>query len=366
MLARFSENGQHRSPIERFIQETIMNWLFSRDGTPIEQYDEPQSTPMKKFLTLASLLLSITFAFAQTAKLPGMTDWFIPTGDWNRSSELYVREFGTGTDTVIMLHGGWGADHEGLINAVAGLSKQFHFVFYDQRGSLRSPFPDSLITYDAHINDVELVRKALRLNKIKLVGHSMGGFLAASYASKYPDRIKVLVLLAPANLKIPIPSEDLSGLKQQSEKFNTFYNRPESDVEFKKYNLLRPENELSPLELNARFRIEFAKRMLYDITKWSSLTGGRALYKGNVFGLTEQTYPTAGWDLVSDLSSKSFPVRIITGDHDFLDYENLLIKKWIAGKKQFTFTQIPKAGHLLWIDQPDLVTKELAKALTMK
>ncbi len=318
---------------------------------------------MRNLLTLAFLFGSLTSAFAQ---LPAMQDWFIPVGAWNGSPEIYVREFGTGPDTVIMLHGGWGAEHEGLIDAVRGLAKQYHFIFYDQRGSLRSPFPDSLISYDAHINDLELVRKTLRLNKIKLVGHSMGGFLAASYAAKYPDRIKTLVLLAPANLKIPLPDDDREIAKVQVEKFNKFYNRPEADAEINKYKLKRPESELSAQELNASFRINFARRMLYDITKWPSLNGGRAMFKGNVYGITESTYPKEGWDLISKLEGKSFTIKIITGDHDFIDYENVIVKKWIAGKKDYTFTPIPKAGHMLWIDQPDLVTKEIGKALSSK
>lgn len=37
----------------------------------------------------------------------------------------------------------------------------------------------------------------MQLEKIILLGHSMGGFLAASYAIKYPDRVKHLILADP-------------------------------------------------------------------------------------------------------------------------------------------------------------------------
>jgi pimeloyl-ACP methyl ester carboxylesterase len=323
-----------------------------------------QGDPMRiPFMTFMLAAITIAAHAQQSAKLPFQSDWFLPIGEWNKSPELYVKEYGSGQDTVIMLHGGWGADHEGLVDAVKGLSKQYHFVFYDQRGSLRSPFPDSLISYSAHIEDLELLRKTLRLKKITLVGHSMGGMLAAAYASKYPDRIKTLVLLAPANLKSQFSNEEKEISKKQIAGFDKFFGRTEVATELNKYKLLRPENELSVAELNARAKIDFARRMLYDVTKWSKMTGGRGLFKGNVYAITERSYPKEGWDLIASLEEQSFPVRIITGDHDFIDFENVLIKKWTAGKKQFTFTPVPRAGHLLWIDQPEIFTKELGNAL---
>lgn len=37
----------------------------------------------------------------------------------------------------------------------------------------------------------------MQLEKFVLLGHSMGGFLAASYAIQYPDRVKHLILADP-------------------------------------------------------------------------------------------------------------------------------------------------------------------------
>jgi pimeloyl-ACP methyl ester carboxylesterase len=82
-----------------------------------------------------------------------------------------------------------------------------------------------------------------------------------------------------------------------------------------------------------------------------------------VFGLTERTYPTDGWDFITALSNQSFAVNIITGDHDFIDFGNTLTATWVKNKKGLTFTPIRNAGHLLWIDQPEAFTKELAHKL---
>lgn len=44
---------------------------------------------------------------------------------------------------------------------------------------------------------IEEWRKEMKLNKFILLGHSMGGFLAASYSMMFPERVKHLILADP-------------------------------------------------------------------------------------------------------------------------------------------------------------------------
>lgn len=181
----------------------------------------------------------------QQKQLPGLNDWFLSTGNWQYDPQLYVRELGNGSEIIIMLHGGWGGEHSGLIEAVKNLENQYRFIFYDQRGSLISPFPDSMITFTNHIEDLELIRKELNLEKLNIVGHSMGAVLASAYASKYPQHIKQLTLLAPAYLKNPIPGEDEDLHQQEYALLEAFLNRPAVMQELDKYSLDRKTPPLS-------------------------------------------------------------------------------------------------------------------------
>ena len=315
---------------------------------------------MKKIILLIHLLISLN---AISQSLPTMKDWFLAIGDWDNAPQIYVREYGTGSQPVILLHGGWGADHEGMIEMVAALASDYKFIFYDQRGSLRSPFPDSLITFDQHIEDLERLRQEFDFNKVTIVGHSMGSVLAGAYASKYPDKIKKMVLLAPAFLKNPIPESDKELSNQQFQRFGEFMKREAVSDQLKAYGLAGDYTQISSREKTAIFRINFANRMLHDVSKWPQLSGGRALYKGHVFGLTEASYPENGWDYFKDFNKANYPVKVIVGDHDFLDFGNGLISKWIKDTPRAELTIIPKAGHLLWIDQPAYVSKALKEAL---
>ena len=299
----------------------------------------------------------------ETYREPSIDQWFLSTGDWDNDPQIYVKEIGTGIKPVIMVHGGWGAEHSGLVKAVDGLQNEFRFIFYEQRGSLRSPFPDALISFEQHINDLELLRKELDLDKITIVGHSMGAVLASAYATKYPENIEKLILMSPAHLKDPFPEEDKEIQHQQFLASKKFQDRIEITQELKNQGLYQNSSLLNSKEKTIQSRINFGKLMLYDISKWTELDNGKALYKGNVYNLTAKTYPKNGWNYFAEFAVQKYPITIIIGDHDWLDFGNGLNKKWTKEVPRIKMISIHKAGHLPWIDQPEEITKLLRQHL---
>jgi len=83
------------------------------------------------------------------------------------------------------------------------------YYYYDQLGSAYSDQPndDSLWTVDRFVDEVEQVRRALRLDRddFCLLGHSWGGILAMEYALKYQQHLKCLVI---SNMMDSIPAYD--------------------------------------------------------------------------------------------------------------------------------------------------------------
>jgi len=62
---------------------------------------------------------------------------------------------------------------------------------------------------DYFVNSLEHWREAMNIQKLALVGHSLGGYLSGHYALRYPDRVAKLILLSPAGIPaLPEESEE--------------------------------------------------------------------------------------------------------------------------------------------------------------
>jgi proline iminopeptidase len=327
-----------------------------------------------KLLIASSFFISSAELLAQSidrdrSPLPYATrdEWWVMNDD---GCSLYVAEFGKGPP-VVVIHGGFGAEHSYMLDAFDGLASKYHLVFYDQRGSLRSPYnvfgkggseacPDSLITISNHVADLERLRKELGVEKMTLVAHSMGTFLALSYLEKFPQRVAGLVLLSPG---VPLrPVHDQQLLAEQKAATNAMFERPEIEAEKKRAGVDRPP--LSDKQKIEEWRIRFASANLYDLSKWRQLRGGMAFYNPRAGSDASKGFPQT-YDFVEVLRSRSCPTSVILGDHDFIDPGARVIRQELADVPRVQLTVLKDAGHLLWIDQPDSFRVALDRALQL-
>jgi proline iminopeptidase len=100
---------------------------------------------------------------------------------------------------VLLLHGGPGGTHEYFECFDSFFPQEgFEYYYYDQLGSAYSDNPkdSSLWNIDRFVEEVETVRKALKMDSSNfiLLGHSWGGILATEYALKYQQNLKGLVI----------------------------------------------------------------------------------------------------------------------------------------------------------------------------
>ncbi|MDR0364815.1 MAG: alpha/beta fold hydrolase [Bacteroidales bacterium] len=106
--------------------------------------------------------------------------------------KLFYRQFGTGTPLLI-LHGLFGMS-DYWIPVAQILSKDFHLIVPDLRNHGRSPHCLKM-DYESMRADIIALLEELRLSKINLLGHSMGGKLAMSFALKYRERVERLIVV---------------------------------------------------------------------------------------------------------------------------------------------------------------------------
>jgi pimeloyl-ACP methyl ester carboxylesterase len=103
---------------------------------------------------------------------------------------------------IVLLHPGVG-DSRVWDLVLPGLEGR-RVVRYDVRGYGRSPLPTEEFSL---LGDLETVLEQLQLERVLLVGCSMGGGTALSFTVAHPERVHGLVLLCPGVPGFPWPAE---------------------------------------------------------------------------------------------------------------------------------------------------------------
>jgi len=241
---------------------------------------------------------------------------------------------------ILLLNGGPGATHEYFECFESFLPQEgFEFIYYDQLGCGYSDNPKDTSMWDLprYVEEVEQVRKALRLNKDNffLLGHSWGGILAMQYALKYPDELKGMIIsnmMCSADAYVKYANDVLA--KQMDPKVLDTIRQIEKkgDFENPKYmELLYPNFYAKHI---CRIPIEqWPEPMTRSFGKMN-----QSLYvtmQGpSEFGLSGKLL---NWDVSKELPKLKMPVLVIGGTHDTMDPEHM---KWMS-------TQVAKGRFLL-------------------
>ncbi|WP_448507348.1 alpha/beta fold hydrolase [Immundisolibacter sp.] len=106
---------------------------------------------------------------------------------------LHYRREGRG-EPLVLVHG-FGLDHRVWAPQWPVLTESFDVISYDLRGFGRSSLPGEA-PY-AHHQDLRALLDALKVERAHLIGHSLGGGIAASFDVAYPERTGRVVLSAP-------------------------------------------------------------------------------------------------------------------------------------------------------------------------
>ena len=96
----------------------------------------------------------------------------------------------------MFLHGSWDDSNQWL-RTIEYLCPHYHCFAPDLLGFGDSERPKTNYSIDLEVECLAQYLDTLNLRQVYLIGHSLGGWVATSYALKYPDRVQGLVLLAP-------------------------------------------------------------------------------------------------------------------------------------------------------------------------
>jgi 2-hydroxy-6-oxonona-2,4-dienedioate hydrolase len=138
----------------------------------------------------------------QIADLPHSIE-YVQVGQWRTR----VLTIGSGKQTLVLLNGTSG-HIEAWTHNVRALAQNYRVIGYDYPGHGYSTLAESdleIADYEEHL--LELL-DVLRLDRVHLLGESLGGWIAIKFAAHHPERLLSVVLSAPGGRMVGGASMD--------------------------------------------------------------------------------------------------------------------------------------------------------------
>ncbi|MFD1095435.1 alpha/beta fold hydrolase [Salegentibacter chungangensis] len=318
-----------------------------RFSYPVYRSGSGFSQAIKTFSVTVLLLFSVLAKGQETEDYLEMPvkEGFISLAD---SVKLHYRSVGNGKDTLVVLHGGPGLHLNYLDADLRPLALSKTLIFYDQRTAGKSTLvkDTTRLRLQDYVEDLEAVRQYFDIGRLNLMGHSWGGFLAASYAIEYPHKTRSLLLVEPG----PPPA-----YKPFFEDFQPT-GRIDS-LRLKKMNRVAEtwadsENPYKNCwDFFSIFGRAYTSNPEYVKQAWGGICNSpqkvlNSPYRKYVIGSLGKEY-----DLRSKLKELDLPVLIIYGKDDPLPIGG--VKQWNEAFKNSRMVVIENSGHFPYYEKPD-------------
>ena len=253
-----------------------------------------------------------------------------------------ILEAGAGKP-VLLLHGG-GASAIIFEPLLSRLQHYFHLYVPDRPGcGLTDDFLYKDVLLREHASDfVEAVLDGCGIDKVTLLGNSIGGYFSIVFALAHPERVHKLVLLgAPTGLDRRVP---LSFIPMGIPYVNRLFYRP--SVYLMKFILNSLVANKTNLPENI-YEVAYAVATLPGATEsWLSLLEELiSLYRLN-----------PRYHIHHELKQLEIPTLFIWGDKDFFAKPSSG-EHCCAMMQNAKIAVIHGAGHLVWIDRLDRCTE---------
>lgn len=122
------------------------------------------------------------------------------------SGQIFWRELGQGP-ILVFLHGSW-HDSSQWLPVIEYLSQYYHCFAPDLLGFGNSVTSNLNYSIQLEVECLCQYLEALHLSEVYLIGHSLGGWIGASYALQHSNQVCGLVLLSPEGVQAPEQGQD--------------------------------------------------------------------------------------------------------------------------------------------------------------
>lgn len=231
--------------------------------------------------------------------------------------ELYDTDPSPSRMTLVLLHG-VGGNHASWFHQVAAWREHYRLLVIDARGFGNSTDAEN-VGRDRFVDDLSAVLDAARVDRAVLIGQSMGGGTAVSYACRNPHRVAGLVL-ADTLFGISLPD----GVRERMAALTT-----------RNASLSQIERVLGSTCVRTRPEAAVLYTSLASFNRYNVRT---------LVGRQEEQAPQT-------LAATGVPTLFVVGEEDVLfpPQEVEVVSRAVGGAD---YARLPSAGHSAYFETP--------------
>jgi proline iminopeptidase len=262
-----------------------------------------------------------------------------------RRSFEYVSQ-GTGPATLLVHPGGPGLTYHYLRPLLRLANKNLRVVLFNPRGVGHSWAPRHAVDYTIQnlAEDVEAIRRALKIRELHLLGYSAGGFAALEYAHRYERNLTSLLLCASAG-----SAEEVRAACRQMVGSAS----PRQRARLRELTRSKAFDEPEYRSLSEAIARPFQSRFLRaDPPDWKATKLNSAVYRamlarhGDEFTVDGTM---SGWDGRKYYSKIEVPTLVVVGRYDAFLEASVEMNERIEPAH---LRVLPRSSHLAILEQP--------------
>jgi proline iminopeptidase len=314
---------------------------------------------IKKIVLLFICTLFIMSAFAQESFEGSFIDV--------NGKKLWYHKIGQG-EPLLLVPGGGAGSHHYFRPYFDELAEHFTLVYFDSYGRGHSERAKNVNEYSftRDIDEIEALRKALKLGKINIMGQSFSGLTVQAYVSKYPESVNKVILMNPL----------INGdhYQQLTDRLNTLIFDMFPEIETNITNIRAKGIKSSAPEHQEAFLSHFADIFNYFYwhnsatapqLRWDTVTFNAPLYYKLVG--EDADFVVGGdvrhLDFQNTFAKTSKPALIISGRSDQVVIPREVFKFYKRVGKQAQLVFMENSGHFPWMEEKEATFEHLRKFL---
>jgi proline iminopeptidase len=283
---------------------------------------------------------------------------------------------------LIFLHGGPGACQ---VNSFGKEAPQawytqlathgFDIYIYDQVGSgLSARLTDpTQYTVERHIKDLECIRKLAGNKPCVLIGDSWGATLASHYMVAYPKNVVNAIFTSPGCIDTREWNEEYSAVPRFLSGWYPWIRQTYGEQKVERYLQLDRLMQTDVYKAYAfagdvemdKLADDFISDVIFKTCVYDQRFTKSPEFRMRGMGWWSSTMTI--WNLMNiapirdSLRNNSLPILVMRGDADYLELG--IAEEYLSIFRNSRFIKVPKAGHFIWLDQPEIYKEEIEKFL---